>query len=60
MPSKDKHAPDTLSTADKITFDQWYDVQVAGSATFNMQRNFLAYCISDMHLFQRTQLCPFR
>ena len=65
------YTPDNLSTAEKVTFDRWYDTQGVDNANFDREREPRSFCVSDMRLLrdgcltfppnfkQRTQFCPF-
>ena len=71
MPPREMYTPETMSTKGKAEFEQWYTAQVANEAQFDIQRDLVDYCISDVKLLQegcltfrrefheQTGFCPF-
>ena len=52
MPEKKEYAAETMSTAGKAEFERWYTAQVGNEAQFDMQRDLVDYCISDVKLLR--------
>ncbi|XP_068757169.1 uncharacterized protein [Montipora capricornis] len=57
MLEKKEYAPET--TAGEAEFNRWYTAQVGNEAQFDMQRDLVDYCISDVKLL-REECLTFR
>ena len=52
IPPKTFYDPDGMKTKDKASFEKWYDEQVARGETFDLQKELVEYCRSDVALLK--------
>ena len=52
IPPKSFYDPDGMKSKDKAAFDAWYAEQVARGETFDLQKELVSYCHSDVKLLK--------
>ena len=52
IPPKSFYDPDGMKPEAKIAFDAWYDEQVARGEAFDLQKELVSYCHSDVKLLK--------
>jgi hypothetical protein len=53
MPDKKHYGYNQMSTDDREKFIEWYDEQVSNNVVFDMKKDILAYCKSDVDILKR-------
>ena len=52
IPDKQYYDPDGMKSKEKTAFDAWYDEQVARGELFDLQKELVSYCQSDVKLLK--------
>ena len=52
IPPKSYYDPDGMKPKAKVAFEAWYDEQVALGETFDLQKELVSYCHSDVKLLK--------
>ena len=53
LPDAKYYAPDGMNSEKRTEFYDWYETEKAKEQPFNLQRELLDYCISDVDILQR-------
>lgn len=56
MPDREYFCPDTMFKNSREKFDLWYDSQISINHTFDLQKELLEYCISDVDILSQACL----